>query len=57
MNNRKQNNDKINNRLKELTVDILTDEQEKSTKYQEAFNMNFQKTKQKGKKKKKIILI
>jgi len=29
MNNRKQNNDKINNRLKELTVDILTEKKKK----------------------------
>jgi len=33
--------------MKELTVDLLSDEQE-SKKYQDAFNMNFHKTKEKG---------
>jgi len=44
---KKQNNDKINNRVKELSVDLLSDKQEKKSKYQEAYNMNFQKTKEK----------
>jgi len=43
---KKENKDKINNRTKELTVDLLADGQE-STKYQNAFNMDFQKTKEK----------
>ena len=44
---RKRNDVKVNNRMKELTVDLLSDEQE-SKKYQDAFNMNFHKTKEKG---------
>jgi hypothetical protein len=45
---KKRNDVKVNNRMKELTVDLLSDEQE-SKKYQDAFNMNFHKTKEKEK--------
>lgn len=44
---KKQNKDKVNNRVKEMAVDLLTDDAEKTKKYKEAFNINFQKTKEK----------
>jgi len=46
---RKQNNEKVNGRVKKLNVDLMTDDEEKSKKYKNAYNMNFQKTKEKGK--------
>jgi len=44
---KKQNNDKVNNRVKELTIDLLSEDNEKTNKYKEAYNMDFQKTKEK----------
>lgn len=44
---KKQNNEKVNNRVKELSVDLLSDETDKTNRYKEAYSMNFQKTKEK----------